>query len=728
MNRGNERAHARVRDGCEGARGRGRGDLRGGVPGRGMGDCGQGARDRRHGRRRGRQACGGHGADAIAGLVRRENGRRDARMLPAAVVVWAATLAGLRWPEHAMTGALAAGAAIMCVLAWVCVSVVRRRRRGLPGDPFGTIRMESGAEPRAAGGTRRGMARDGISGFDDADDAGTRAERTMRAHAALVLPVPTVRGQLALHGLVVMVAVLCALVSTVMHARMERSDLLVATVAGKMAEGGGGGAAIGTAQVAGTAATGTPSSVTLDATVTTPAVASERHGHDCRYDARAEAAAIGSEDGEAAARVAAPTDATVRVYASGEGCAVTRGGTYRLAGDLSPARYGAAPLWLEADGPAHGIREPPPWHRLATHMRARFHAVTERLDDQGRILVPGLTLGVLGSDAAVPMEAAGGDPDSSGDVPEPVDANIAKQVEERFRDAGIMHLMAVSGGHFMVVAALVRRLCGRFLAPRGVVAVAMAAAYAGLTALMQPSDSVLRAFAMGLLVVASGLGGRPAQTLSALCWTVIGVLLVEPSMASSYGFALSSAAVLGLVLHADRVEAGLRRHCPAPLASAMAMTIAAQMYTLPIQVLMEPRLALHAVLANVAVAPFVTFATLAGLAALAIAPVCAPLAFCCAWVASLGTMAMDTAARVVSGLPFAVLPWAQGVAGVALLVALEAAVALLLRARSRRGLRHGPAHARGGVTAGPVPVAPAAPPTPFERARVWWRDTWAMLG
>ena len=60
----------------------------------------------------------------------------------------------------------------------------------------------------------------------------------------------------------------------------------------------------------------------------------------------------------------------------------------------------------------------------------------------GRVLVPGLTMGVLG-----PGLIFGGETG-----PMPVNSTYAQTLENQFRQSGIMHLMAVSGGHFVLVA------------------------------------------------------------------------------------------------------------------------------------------------------------------------------------------------------------------------------------------------------------------------------------
>ena len=104
-------------------------------------------------------------------------------------------------------------------------------------------------------------------------------------------------------------------------------------------------------------------------------------------------------------------------------------------------------------------------------MQEAFFVQTARLSDQGKVLVPGLTLGVLGQDY-VPAEGDGTD----------IDSTYAAQVEDAFQRSGIVHLMAVSGGHLAVTAALVRSVCSFFLLPRRFTALLVAMSYIMLSA------------------------------------------------------------------------------------------------------------------------------------------------------------------------------------------------------------------------------------------------------
>lgn len=407
------------------------------------------------------------------------------------------------------------------------------------------------------------------------------------------------------------------------------------------------------------------------------------------------------------------SSARIRVFADRQSCGMMRrGAAYRMTGSLSEAEYGATALWLrlESGQNIECIRQPSMFERVRARLQERFFVAVSRLSDQGRVLVPGLTMGVLGQDHV----------SSDGQwVDGLVDETYAARMEDSFRNAGIMHLMAVSGGHFVLIAGLVRRLCSALLLPRGVTACGIAISYGLLASLMAPGDSVLRALCMGWLGALALAVGRRAQALSALCCTVIGALLVRPSLATSYGFALSCAAVLGIVMLSESMTAALSRIMPKPVAAALAMTVAAQSATLPVQVLMEPQLPLLSCLANLLVAPVVSYATLLGLAALTCAWISIDVAFVFAWFASGGTRVMEVVARSLGDASYSVLPWESGVMGALLVVVLEVAVAFAViyvtRWVKRRGTGDGYAAGRFGRN----------PKNGFE---IWIADTLRLFG
>lgn len=271
----------------------------------------------------------------------------------------------------------------------------------------------------------------------------------------------------------------------------------------------------------------------------------------------------------------------------------------------------------------------------------------------------------------------------------------------------------------MVIAGLVRRLCSRVLAPRWATGLVMAVSDVMLAIVVFPSDSVLRALLMGLFGAAAVAAGRRGQSVSSLSWTVIIVLLIAPSMSVSYGFALSCAAVLGIVLFAGPLTDWLACMLPRLLSAPLAMTIAAQSLTLPIQVLMDPQLPLASVPANLLVGPVVGFATMAGLVALFISWLMPQCGYVLAWIAGCGTSVMERVAAMVSDNEFATMPWAGGIPGALLMVLVESACAtvLILATRWLRLLR----------SDGSGDGGQSFRPRLRDRIRIWWSQTVTMF-
>lgn len=446
-----------------------------------------------------------------------------------------------------------------------------------------------------------------------------------------------------------------------------------------------------------------------------PAVSSDRRGFDCRADVVVTAL---QRDG-----VLTSSRAQARLYAVGDACVLEQGGDYWLRGKVERPAFGSADAWLtvsEEVAPSL-IRRPSLPLRAVRRMQAAFLQVTDGLDDQGRVLVPGLTIGMLGSEVADPSMRGG-------TAREPVDPAYAQRLEDAFRVSGIMHLMAVSGGHFALVAVLARRLCGLLRVERPWMPAIVAGSYAPLAALMAPSDSVLRAMAMGFMGALALLIGRRSQGMSMLCVTATGVIIIRPGMASSLGFALSCAAVAGIILWAEPIAGGLSRIMPTALAEAIGVTVAAQIPALPLQALMDPDLPVLGVLANLLTAPVVCLATLAGLLGLVVSWLAPSAGFCCAWVASCGTRVMEAVALWVAESPFAVLPWGKGPAAAIALAGCEAAAMLAVRwAFRRRARRRGTAR-EDSVCDGPGGDGGAEyRPSPSERVGAWLEETRRML-
>ena len=193
---------------------------------------------------------------------------------------------------------------------------------------------------------------------------------------------------------------------------------------------------------------------------------------------------------------------------------------------------------------------------------------------------------------------------------------IAPDVNEAFARAGLTHVVAISGWNIAIVAALVaaaarpvERRGGRWSA-----AVLVTATVAGYVVLTGATQSVVRAALMAGALLVARLGGSRAHAGSALGLAAFVMLLVAPSLLWDVGFQLSLLATGGLIWFGGPIERRLAGW-PGLIREPVALTLAAQVTTLPVILVNFERLSLVAPVANVLVVPFVPVAMLFSAAA-----------------------------------------------------------------------------------------------------------------
>ena len=290
--------------------------------------------------------------------------------------------------------------------------------------------------------------------------------------------------------------------------------------------------------------------------LTTPALATAKKGFDCYADARALSLQR--------AQIVTASSARIRIFATGALCQAGVAQVWSMPAKLSLPQYGNQDAWARkkeaktsastAQGSenssassstgsfagsatqplSYRVRAAPAFRTLIASLHTAFLRQTRKLPPTQAILVPGVTMGISGADVLSSRHA---------DLHE-----REEELSQWFREAGIIHLLAVSGGHLALIREWAKRrlACSRLWASMKVmISLALVLACASL---LFPSDSLLRAVVMACFTSVALLRGRPAQSLSALCWSVMGVLICAPYLALSVGFAFSCAAVGGIIL------------------------------------------------------------------------------------------------------------------------------------------------------------------------------------
>lgn len=328
--------------------------------------------------------------------------------------------------------------------------------------------------------------------------------------------------------------------------------------------------------------------------------------------------------------------------------------TIRADGRLRPAESGErAVAVLAPRGAPVPVAAPAGVLGAADHVRDRFRQAVRPLPPDARGLVPGL---VIGDTSLTPPD-----------------------LTEAMRATGMTHLSAVSGSNVALLCGALALLVARLGVPRRWRTPLVLLGLCGFVLLCRPEPSVLRAGVMGSVGLLALSNGRRRVSLPALAVAVVGLLCVDPWLARSYGFALSTLATLGLVLWsrpwgdalADRLPARLRL-----VGDALAVPLAAQVACAPVIVLLQGSITTVAVLANLLAAPLIAPTTVLGVVAAVLSPLSLPLARPVAWAAAVPAWLIGRVARTCAELPWGTLDWVDGAPGAWLLTATTLLVLL----------------------------------------------------
>nr|WP_283774894.1 ComEC/Rec2 family competence protein [Brachybacterium equifaecis] len=244
---------------------------------------------------------------------------------------------------------------------------------------------------------------------------------------------------------------------------------------------------------------------------------------------------------------------------------------------------------------------------------------------------------------------------------------MSEHTLEIMRQAGISHLVAVSGSNLWLVLGAVMAPC-LLLGVRRRSRIALGAlAAGGYVVLVGPEPSVLRAATMAAPILAARFVGVRASPLAALCAAAAVWSALDPATSASIGFllsALATAAILILApLLAQALHAASGGRIPTAWWLVITVPLAAQLACAPVLVLLSPEVSLWSVPVNILVAPIVGPATVIGMLALLLGPFFPGLASVLWQLCAGGAHLVIALATAAQGLPGAHLAVPEGAAG-----------------------------------------------------------------
>jgi competence protein ComEC len=291
-------------------------------------------------------------------------------------------------------------------------------------------------------------------------------------------------------------------------------------------------------------------------------------------------------------------------------------------------------------------------------------------------------------------------------------SGLSPELDRAFRDSGLSHVLAVSGLHLVVVAAVATRMLAFLLglvAPirerlgvrrlSAALALGLVAAYTSITG---AAPSAVRSAIMISVLFAGEIMDRRREAWSALAAASLVMVALDPAVLATASFQLSFAAVASLLYAGPPVAVFLRRAPPGIgfIGEVACTTLAATIGTAPIVAHHFGRVSLVGLAANLPAVPLSSFVVLpmsllGSIAGLGSDPIARPILM----VAGMSAEVLASIARAAAGAPFATAPVAPIEAGLAALAA-----ALLLGPKRRLAIV--PAAVLAVLSSqGPPPVA-----------------------
>jgi competence protein ComEC len=264
-------------------------------------------------------------------------------------------------------------------------------------------------------------------------------------------------------------------------------------------------------------------------------------------------------------------------------------------------------------------------------------------------------------------------------------SEIAPELKSAFITAGVMHIIAVSGLHVVIVTLMLSFLLEMLRIPEKPRLLLLGAILAYYTFFTGATASVARSVLMALVMLWAPGAERKADIYNALAASALVILLVDARQLFQPGFQLSYAAVFALVYLSPKVQA-LARFVPERvrrwkaarlIGEGLAVSVAAGVGTIPFGAYYFGKISLSGFLANLVIVPLSNVVLCLGMLTVAAAYVWGWLAGVYAGAASLATWLLLRAVEFFARLPYAAI---QGRFGTGFFLAVYGALAFLLNA------------------------------------------------
>ena len=235
---------------------------------------------------------------------------------------------------------------------------------------------------------------------------------------------------------------------------------------------------------------------------------------------------------------------------------------------------------------------------------------------------------------------------------------LSNDVRDTFSAAGVSHILVVSGMHvgfiFLIIMWLMSIMSHRRRWIVVVLGLIVLWSYALLTGL---APSVVRATFMFSMMLLFRVMGEKYRVKHALCLSATILILINPNVLFNVGFQLSYLAVCGIVYFYLLLYKRISTLKSRPLRwilSSVAVTVSAQIFTLPIVIYNFNQFPIYFILSNLFVTAFAPFLFLGGIALLPLSYI--PfLGIGAGWLMNYVVMIFEYIIHLIVAIPFSTI-------------------------------------------------------------------------
>ncbi len=251
--------------------------------------------------------------------------------------------------------------------------------------------------------------------------------------------------------------------------------------------------------------------------------------------------------------------------------------------------------------------------------------------------------------------------------------DIPGEMQDAFTKVGMSHALAASGFQVSLIISVVLgvtdRLSKKIQVTAGVIALLLFIGLAGA----QPA--ILRAGVMGFAVLLALALDQKVKPVESLLFASVVLLIYNPLWIWNLGFQLSALATLGLLVSSTDLQKKLD-WIPTPIALPLATSIAAYLWTLPLQLFSFGLVSPYSIPINVVTTVLISVISLGGMIDALIAVIHSAIGSFCAGLLHYPIAALLWIVNAVGKLPGS--QWAMGTVSIGVLIGLYGLLGLTI--------------------------------------------------